>query len=88
MAPIDWLLLLGSIYFLAMSANLLIQDVRLQRYARLIETELIETQHEQKRLIDAIEHYRSPDGVEEIARQQLGYVKKGEVPVRFLKSEP
>lgn len=88
MAPVDWLLLLGSVYFLAMTANLVVQELRLQRYAQLIETELHETQSEQMRLMDAIQHYRSPEGVEEIARQQLGYVKKGEIPVRFLKQRP
>jgi cell division protein FtsB len=58
------------------------QEVWLQKYhTRLVAAEQADLQKQ-------IDYYKTTQGVEELARNRLGYYKQDEVPVRVIAKQP
>jgi cell division protein FtsB len=64
------------------------QEVWLQKYHTRLETEMQQVAAEQADLQKQIDYYKTTQGVEELARNRLGYYKQDEVPVRVIAKQP
>lgn len=75
-------------YFLVNFANLIQQELRLQNYNTQLDSDFRQVKLEKKALEDAISHYKTKAGVEELARKKLGYYNNHEVPLRVIPESP
>jgi cell division protein FtsB len=76
------------IYLFANLVNLITQEFRLQKYQGMLEQDLQVARKEHESLKGAIKRYDTRQGVEELARNRLGYYQGNEIPVRVIESNP
>lgn len=74
------------VYLLINCVNLINQEMRLQNYQARLNHDMQKVQQEHNDLKRDIKHYSTSEGVEELARQRLGYYKKGEIPLRVIET--
>lgn len=65
-------------------AHLVVQEYRLLYQGHILHQERIVTEEKSRKLREAIEFARTPEGVERLARKNLGMARPGEQPVRFV----
>ncbi|HEY9899298.1 MAG TPA: septum formation initiator family protein [Pantanalinema sp.] len=65
-------------------AHLVVQEYRLLYQGHVLNQERILTEEKARKLKEAIEFARTPEGVERLARKNLGMARPGEQPVRFV----
>lgn len=78
------LLWIGVVYASVSLGHLLLQEYRLLYQGRVLRVESIATEEKARELRAAIEYAKSPEGVERLARRNLGMARAGEQPIRFL----
>jgi len=76
------------VYLFANCINLLNQEVRLQNYQAQLDKDMQQALAQQQQLQEDLQLYKTPEGVEELARKRLGYFKKGEIPLRVIEATP
>lgn len=81
------LLWIGVVYASVSLGHLLVQEYRLLYQGRVLRAEWAAAEDKARKLREEIEYAKSPQGVERLARRNLGMAKTGEQPIRFL-SEP
>src|SRR5688500_3678336 len=77
----DLLLAVGGVYFLVALGTLVVQEMRLQRYAGDLQSQRAAVEQERQRLTHQLELYGQAEGVERLARQHLGMARADELPV-------
>lgn len=80
------LLLLGCIYLGINLCQLLFQEVRLLNQGRILETELHASREKGQDFQHDIAYAHTPEGLERLARKNLGMARPGEMSVRFLQA--
>ncbi|MBO9541022.1 cell division protein FtsL [bacterium] len=65
-------------------AHLILQEYRLLYQGHILSQERVITAEKGRKLKEAIEFARTPEGVERLARKNLGMARPGEQPVRFV----
>jgi cell division protein FtsB len=83
-----WIIVVAFFNLSLNLANLINQEFRLQKYSVMLEQDLEAVRGEEKQLKHQLNFYASTQGVEELARKQLSYYRKDEVPVRVIASNP
>lgn len=78
------LLWLGLGYAVLSLGHLATQEVRLLQKGAILGEERTAVEEKSRKLKEAIEAAKTPQGVERLARQNLGMAKTGEIPVRFV----
>ncbi|HEY9856374.1 MAG TPA: septum formation initiator family protein [Stenomitos sp.] len=78
------LLWIGVVYASVSLGHLLLQEYRLLYQGRVLRAESISTDEKSRELRAAIEYAKSPEGVERLARKNLGMARPGEQPIRFV----
>ncbi len=78
------LLWIGVVYASVSLGHLLIQEYRLLYQGRVLRAESQVTDEKARTLREAIEYAKSPQGVERLARKNLGMARAGEQPIRFI----
>lgn len=76
------------VYLSVNCVNLINQELRLQKYHARLEQDMAAVKAQQDQLKSELAYYKTPEGVEELARKRLGYFKKGEIPLRVIESTP
>ncbi len=59
-------------------------EFKLNKQTKILNSELYIVKKEQEGLKKQIGFYKSPPGVEKLARERLGMIKEDEVPVRYI----
>ncbi|MNY69626.1 Septum formation initiator [compost metagenome] len=62
----------------------MLQEYRLLYQGHILKQELALTEEKARKLKEAIAFARTPEGVERLARKNLGMARPGEQPVRFV----
>lgn len=78
------LLWLGLGYAILSLGHLGIQEMRLVQKGAILQQERAAVEDKGRKLKEAIAAAKTPQGVERLARQNLGMAKTGEIPVRFV----
>lgn len=74
------------VYLLVNCINLINQEMRLQHYGAQLEKDMQQALDHQSSLKKDLHHFSTPQGVEQLARERLGYYKKGEIPLRVIET--
>lgn len=74
------------IYGIFQLCNLVVQEIRLQNYQTRLDMDREEVVMEQYKLQASLNYYKTDMGIEELARQRLGYYKSDEVSIRVIES--
>lgn len=64
--------------------NSITLEFKLDRQTKLLKHEMNLVKTEQYDLKTQIAFYKSPEGIEKLARERLGYIKVNEIPVRYI----
>lgn len=72
------------VYLLINCINLINQEMRLQKYQARLNEDMQEVKTHHAELQEQLKHFKTNEGVEELARKRLGYYKKGEIPLRVI----
>ena len=67
--------------------NSIIVELKLNRQTVLLQHEVNMVKAEQNELKSQIALYKSPEGIEKLARERLGYIKVNEIPVRYIEKK-
>lgn len=78
------LLWLGLGYACLSLAHLGIQEVRLLQKGHILKVERSVVEEKARKLREAIQSAKTPQGVERLARKNLGMAKTGEIPIRLV----
>jgi cell division protein FtsB len=62
-------------------------ELKLMRQTKLLQHEMNLVKAEQYDLKTQIAFYKSPEGIEKLARERLGYIKVNEIPVRYIEKK-
>ncbi|MCL4464612.1 MAG: septum formation initiator family protein [Chloroflexi bacterium] len=68
-------------YFLFSLGGLALQSHQLAQREAAVQSDIVRLKAENERLATAVARLQTPSAVEELARQQLGYLKPGETAV-------
>jgi cell division protein FtsB len=84
---IDFMNVIVAFFILFISFNIINSitlELKLNRQTRLLQHEMNLVKVEQYDLKTQIAFYKSPEGIEKLARERLGYIKVNEIPVRYI----
>lgn len=74
------------VYLLVNCVNLINQEMRLQHYGAQLDKDMQQALAQKNKLKQDLQHFSTPQGVEQLARERLGYYKKGEIPLRVIET--
>jgi cell division protein FtsB len=87
---IDFMNAIVSFFILFISINIINSitlEFKLLRQTNVLQHEINQVKDEQYQLKTQIAFYKSPDGIEKLARERLGYIKVNEIPVRYIEKK-
>ena len=74
------------VYGIFQFCNLVVQEIRLQNYQSRLELDKSAVLSEQSKLKESLDYYQTDIGVEELARQRLGYHRRDEISIRVIEA--
>jgi cell division protein FtsB len=86
----DFMNLIVAFFILFISFNIINSitlELKLDRQTKVLEHEMNLVKTEQYQLKNQIAFYKSPEGIEKLARERLGYIKVNEIPVRYIEKK-